>query len=1513
MHIFLERKMAHQQITKVLATLSVSVGLALVATEADAEIRTAYVWADKPSVNSYSPNSSYAVLPAGSEIQRTGVGIYRVNLRGFMPAAPLGLAATTTAGRLGNVQVSAYGDAGNFCQIASWGETANILCFNSDGRPVDTQFSMLATIAAPGDGIAYVWAGRPGEPEYTARSAYGLSPSGDITIKRRGAGRYNVMLGGSIVGVGGHLQVSAYGGDPRQCRIVGWIAGLADIMCTDISGRPADSAFSVLAINPAADDQRFAFAWGNDPDTVNYEPDGRYVHAPEMDSTIRITRRGVGRYQVPLGTRINQVQVSAYGANAAYCNPVSWSPSSVNIACFASGGAPTNTRFTVLAVNRDSVGLRIVDPRLDRRPPGTLPLPVPAGPAGPVAPSEPPPPLFGYADLHTHPASFLGFGGTEDGRKGMMWGRPAVGEAYRDQTARERFQAGVPKTHARSSDDMIQEKLREVIIGSADGRTNLAHARHGADSFETWPNSMLVSHQQIDVDWLRRAHAGGLRVIVASAVDNEIVDTTYDWSLGNLLSVADPFFRGEAIRDALGMPDPEFSFNVARQQLEFINLMVDENRDFMEIALSGADARRIVEQGKLAVILGLELDTLSPAQFRDLIENFNVRLVTPIHFVDNEIGAAAAYEFMFSLLSGILGSDGQPYSLIPDENLDFFINQELGDGLSELNRLTASTLGWEAIGEACPASSRAADGRLGCIGRRNRDGLTPEGVELMNWMLGMGVFIDLAHMSQNSQITTLELATAKQCPVVNTHSDIRPDAFEYGATERQMLESLARDMLAQGGVFGLGTGLAEAGNPRRIFYNAGNPLIDLRKRSNWTLDLRQSELQQTIPAGAFSQYRVTLRIGKDDLHSSNTVTGRLLSASGMIDECILANSTEGVSGYGEKMIICSLSRRVAIGEVDGFWMGHNGVGGISGDNVDIDELVVEANIGTSGSPDWLTLIQRVGGDEGPVYRLKGRAPDTAEGTGIFGSDFFVTRLLPRADELLRPGEVITGLRVRTFTNEDDLDGAGPGALTAKLSGYRHSGTGGDLRTQFGAGGISNGTFTQSDIIFESGAETLITDIEDRAAILTFGGLTLTTGTEEVDDALVAMINNYRSIARGGGLGPEELLAGLGAIAPGVIGLATSATGWAMVDPFSAGLASLFIYMELESYDNWSTNVAVHVLVDTDGRAGGASVERPFLVGYNPTQRLRRDTNVSTLFENLPERIESDRPYGGMVVNYNLINDGGDDWISGNDLEFTVTFNDNISRTRKAALNVKLKVGKDYSLVIPFDRLRRGNELKSFEIRVVGRSSILFRQLDVGLVKDPMQSWMEEFNKISELGDFAGQIAIGTDLSGFEALTPFSAIRPGPFRASALTICPPGRGATTGPCTPSGGTTLDPVLFSGRPLGSGYRLDIEDIAGRSDPARTNPALATASELSIASINSSRQLDFRETGLSTVGQLPELAAAAHHADQLFGTDGPASLGPELFNSVDALVRAWERLDVAEAAGRASGDPASARCMP
>ena len=210
------------------------------------------------------------------------------------------------------------------------------------------------------------------------------------------------------------------------------------------------------------------------------------------------------------------------------------------------------------------------------------------------------------------------------------------------------------------------------------------------------------------------------------------------------------------------------------------------------------------------------------------------------------------------------------------------------------------------------------------------------------------------------------------------------------------------------------------------------------------------------------------------------------------------------------------------------------------------------------------------------------------------------------------------------------------------------------------------------------------------------------------------------------------------------------------------------------------------------------------------------------------------------------------------------------------------------MLIPFDMVRAGRELARFRIR--GSGNVLVRSLDVGLMKDPATSFAEAFADFDGLGAHPGQIGFGSDLSGFEALTPFSAFNPG-FDETRI---PPTCAGTVvaGECrAPVPVAPVERVVTTLPP----YFLDVARVAGRPDPARAIPGRGVPASLPMGRVDgpATRLLDFRQSGLSTIGQLPELAVVAAQADRL-RRGAAASLGREMFSSVDGLVRAWERLD-------------------
>src|SRR5262249_2425817 len=97
-----------------------------------------------------------------------------------------------------------------------------------------------------------------------------------------------------------------------------------------------------------------------------------------------------------------------------------------------------------------------------------------------------------------------------------------------------------------------------------------------------------ICHQQMYVDWVRRAYDGGLRLMSALAVNTRLLT----WVM-------------EARQE--GWDD-----ETIRAQLTAVQDMAasPENRSWMEVAFSAADAERSIGANKLAIVLGVEVDQI---------------------------------------------------------------------------------------------------------------------------------------------------------------------------------------------------------------------------------------------------------------------------------------------------------------------------------------------------------------------------------------------------------------------------------------------------------------------------------------------------------------------------------------------------------------------------------------------------------------------------------------------------------------------------------------------------------------------------------------------------------------------------------------------------------------------------------------------------------------------------------------------------------------------------------------
>jgi microsomal dipeptidase-like Zn-dependent dipeptidase len=420
--------------------------------------------------------------------------------------------------------------------------------------------------------------------------------------------------------------------------------------------------------------------------------------------------------------------------------------------------------------------------------------------------------LKGFVDLHTHPMAHLAMGGKllhgapDKGilmPAGMIYDPSGVGMSgatcngsARDAASVEEALGSCYSSHA--GHDFIKNKCgnhirRMVINGFEDGKhTNKPHdVEHppGYPSFTKWPKYNDIIHQQMWIDWVKRAHEGGMRVMVALSVNSMTFAKGLD---GN---------------------QPYDDKTIGDSQLKEMKRLVARHKDFMEIAYSSADLRRIVSQDKLAIILGSEVDDIGnfawskkePSRGEvkaeiDRLYKQGIRYVFPVHVIDNYFGGTAMYEGEFPRASKY--HFGQwPKIICADKS----------DGIT--NRFTN---GWDviktfALGDAGGSfpTPTCKDG----IGFKNARGLTELGKFALDEMMARGMLIDIDHGSQKTVDEIVHHANLKKggYPLVSGHNGLRddnprnPDIHENTRTAGQY-----KAIVANHGVAGIGMGESTA-------------------------------------------------------------------------------------------------------------------------------------------------------------------------------------------------------------------------------------------------------------------------------------------------------------------------------------------------------------------------------------------------------------------------------------------------------------------------------------------------------------------------------------------------------------------------------------------------------------------------------------------------------------------------------------------------------------------------------
>lgn len=311
--------------------------------------------------------------------------------------------------------------------------------------------------------------------------------------------------------------------------------------------------------------------------------------------------------------------------------------------------------------------------------------------------------------------------------------------------------------------------------------------RGGYPKFDGWPLWDSKSHQQVYADWLKKAHDDGLNLIVMSAVNFEplaqIIPEKHkvkEWGYKDI-------------------PALKRQINAAWR--------FAAKHDWYEIALSPSEARRIILEGKLAVVLAIESsDSFGEEELVEQFDEFydmGVRSMQLCHQFNNRFCGAAPHHQVFYIFQYIRDLMKESDKELARELLyNELIQNYKVRGRSDLpvsvqkgaEEFLAGTLGFDFDKNG-----------------KNILGLTKEGRTLVEKMIEKNMILDIAHISERSVKEVFDICKKNDYyPIMVSHGHLRDVMIPEKAKEEKTTPTEFIPMIMEtGGIFGLRTGKEE--------------------------------------------------------------------------------------------------------------------------------------------------------------------------------------------------------------------------------------------------------------------------------------------------------------------------------------------------------------------------------------------------------------------------------------------------------------------------------------------------------------------------------------------------------------------------------------------------------------------------------------------------------------------------------------------------------------------------------
>ncbi len=315
--------------------------------------------------------------------------------------------------------------------------------------------------------------------------------------------------------------------------------------------------------------------------------------------------------------------------------------------------------------------------------------------------------------------------------------------------------------------------LENVLFGGAPVRQ---HDPVGWPTFKDWPHHQSLTHEQTYYRWLERAWMGGLRVYVNLLVENAQLCEIYPYKQNSCDEMDSVRLQARRIRELEDYIDAQAG---------------GPGKGFFRIVTNPFQAREVVNDGKLAVVLGIENSKLfncgvyndrpdagcaraSIDRQLDEVYKLGVRDLELVNKFDNALAGVA----------GDSGSTGVVVNVANrNETGEFWHMETCSDGhphVHDKNQLTLDGEDRDALvgngfnAFAPPGALPVYPAAPHC----NSKGLTDLGEHTVRRMIAKKMIIDPDHMSVIARKQTMALIEAQRYSgVVSSHSWSTPDVI----------------------------------------------------------------------------------------------------------------------------------------------------------------------------------------------------------------------------------------------------------------------------------------------------------------------------------------------------------------------------------------------------------------------------------------------------------------------------------------------------------------------------------------------------------------------------------------------------------------------------------------------------------------------------------------------------------------------------------------------------------------